>query len=195
MLDLIEKHPAQVFMYHKGISTIAALYAKPRNWKTHVQLFIGPPGTGKSKAAHGFYPEAYWKQPDSRWFDGYDGNPEVVLDDFYGSLPWSTMLQLCDRYPMRVETKGASAVFQAKTLIITSNKWPYEWYRNIIGKNTVDPLALFRRIDELFIYDDSKEIYVMVDANPKEYLASKYSTWKNSREAIPDLYEHPSRHQ
>jgi len=188
IIDLVEKYPAQVFMYHKGINHIKMLLQKPRDWKTLTQVWIGPPGTGKSRNARDKYPNAYWKQPDSIWFDGYEGEETIVLDDFYGSLPWSTILQLSDRYACKLQVKGSTANLLAKNLIITSNKMPHEWYRKILALNRVDPIALFRRIDELHLYDDEKKEYYLVDA-PLEYLTDKYNSWKNSREASPELYE------
>jgi len=186
--DLVEKFPAQVFMYHKGISTIASLFQAKRDEKTDVEVWIGPPGTGKSRGARDRHPSAYWKQPDSIWFDGYNGEDCVVLDDFYGSLPWSTILQMMDRYPMQVQQKGTTANFAPKHLIFTSNKMPYEWYSKLFASNRVDPRALFRRIDKLYIYNDETKVFDLQPA-PLDYLNDKYSSWKYSRENSPELYE------
>lgn len=87
------------------------------------------------------YPEAYWKQR-SQWWDTYECHETVVLDDFYGWLPYDVLLRAADRYPLQVETKGGQAVFLAKTLIITSNNTPAQWYKN------VNLQALIRRVDK-----------------------------------------------
>jgi len=83
-----------------------------RNWKTKVHVYLGIPGCGKSKAVMDLAPNAYWKQR-SQWWDGLEGNKQVVLDDYYGWLPYDTLLRICDRYPLMVETKGGQCNFLA----------------------------------------------------------------------------------
>jgi len=65
------------------------------------------------------------------WWDGYSGQPVVVIDEFYGWLGYDFLLRLLDRYSFAVETKGGSVSFTSKLVIFTSNKPPSEWYRNI----------------------------------------------------------------
>lgn len=76
------------------------------------------------------YPDAYWKQR-SQWWDGYMNHEVVVIDEFYGWLPYDTLLRLCDRYPLMVETKGGQVNFCAKTIVITTNGVPNTWYKNV----------------------------------------------------------------
>jgi hypothetical protein len=71
-----------------------------------------------------------------------------VIDDFYGWLPWSFLLQLCDRYAMRVPTKGGHLPFLSKVIIFTSNVHPSEWY-DYISKPHMKLDALLRRITTL----------------------------------------------
>lgn len=118
-----------------------------RTWNTDVTMLIGPPGCGKSKYCIDKYPDAYWKQR-SEWWDGYDGNDSVVLDDFYGWIPFDTLLRVMDRYPLLVETKGGQTNFLAKSICITSNKWPTKWYKN------GDIRALFRRVEKWIVWNE-----------------------------------------
>ena len=104
--------------------------SKPRDHDMQVIVICGPSGTGKSKWALEFDKSAYWKQR-SQWWDGYVGQATVVLDEFYGWLPYDTLLRLCDRYPLLVETKGGQTNMSAKTIIITSNKSPSHWYKDV----------------------------------------------------------------
>lgn len=126
--------------------------ASQREWKTHVKVLWGPTGTGKSMYCAHSYPEAYWK-PQSTWWDGYTGQEVVIIDEFYGWLTYSFMLRLLDRYPLVLETKGGHTTFLAKTLIITSNKHPRDWYDP--ARHAYAPLE--RRLDEIIQYplDDS----------------------------------------
>lgn len=180
-------------MYHKGISTIATLYKPKRNWKTETELWVGPTETGKSRQVHDRFPldgsnPAFWKQPDTPWFDTYAGEDCVVLDDFYGTLPWSTLLQLCDRYPMTVQVKGGTLNFAPHHLIITSNRLLHIWYSKLFASNRVAPEAFFRRIDKLYLWDDTTKKY-NPHPSPLEYLNAEYATWKYSRENNPELYD------
>lgn len=146
--ELLESHPTQVAIYHRGIGVIRNLVAPDRDWKTTVIFIYGPPGTGKSRWVRDNYDDVYWKQPQSDWWDGYINQKTVALDDFYGWLPLTTLLRLCDRYPLLVQTKGGQAKFQARQLIITSNTLPKQWYRKTFEEHPQYYGALLRRIDE-----------------------------------------------
>ena len=54
-----------------------------------VWVLWGPSGTGKSRFVAACWPDAFWKAPESKWWDGYSGQETVVLDDFkdYAMLP------------------------------------------------------------------------------------------------------------
>ena len=132
---------------------------RDRDWKTKLIVLVGPTGCGKSRFCREQFPNAYWKPPGEKWFDGYEGQDAVVLDDFYGWIPFHLLLRLADRYPMLVETKGGSSKFVARTLVITSNKPMEEWYREEV-RVRYDFRALERRVDELHTWesDGTKKI-------------------------------------
>lgn len=113
--------------YFRSFERYLCMKTKPRSFPTVVRVFVGPTGTGKSKWAMDNYPDAYWKQR-SKWWDGYCGQETVVIDEFYGWLPFDLMLRLLDRYPLLVESKGGQIQFVARNIIITSNRAPHEWY-------------------------------------------------------------------
>lgn len=120
-------------------------YNEPkRKWKPHVEWIWGETGSGKSKYAHETMPDAYCKSDSSKWWDGYDGHENVILDDFRGDwMKLSELLTLLDRYERRIEFKGGSRQFLAKHIIITSCKPP-----NLCYNNTDEKLEqLLRRID------------------------------------------------
>lgn len=129
-LDIAEEYFGQWVRYNRAFKEFRRIIQPNRNWITEVHVVYGPTGTGKSKWALEQDPNAYWKQR-SIWWDGYSGQETVVLDEFYGWLPWDVLLRMCDRYPLMVETKGGQSNFLAKKIIITTNQKPHEWYKNI----------------------------------------------------------------
>lgn len=121
------------------------LHSQPRDFKTNVIVIQGPTGTGKSKFVQDEYPGAYWKGRD-QWWCGYMQQETVVLDEFYGWIPYDTLLRLCDRYPLDVEVKGGKVNFASKTIIITTNKHPEKWYKDVYFQ------AFVRRVDEWKVF-------------------------------------------
>jgi hypothetical protein len=160
--QLAESMPSTYIRNYRGILHWADTtnLTPSRNWKTEVRVFTGNPGVGKSLRAFTEgtqIGECYYK-PNGEWFDGYRGQPVIILDDFYGSMPAHDFLCLTDRYPMRLKIKGGFVNMQARVIIITSNKRPSQWYK----PDVIDVHALYRRITsyfEMFIDQPDKETW------------------------------------
>lgn len=85
--------------------------------------FWGPPGTGKSREARRRYPEAYLKS-QNKWWDGYRGQPAVILDDLDTEALGHLLKIWADRYACNGEIKGSTIPLQHKVFCVTSNYHP-----------------------------------------------------------------------
>lgn len=103
-----------------------------------VWVLYGPSGTGKSRFVASMWPDAFWKIPGEKWWDGYDRHETVVLDDFKdGDLRLTDLQRLLDRYPLWVEVKGGAVPMLAKRYVITSNNHPDVWYQKADVHKTI----------------------------------------------------------
>jgi len=135
--ELYEQHFGEMLRYAKAFDRYKMVKKeKFRKWQTKAFVFYGPSGTGKSMAAAetaeaNFGSDVYHLQltgSDRIWWDGYTGQKCVIIDEFYGQIKISYLLNLLDRYPMQVETKGSYVPFLAEVIFITSNEHPRMWY-------------------------------------------------------------------
>lgn len=138
MKEVADKHFGSFVRYNSGFFKYQLLISeRNRQWVTFTTVYWGPPGTGKTRRAnHEAGKDAYWlpkPNGNSVFFDGYDGQENVVIDEFFGWLPRSLMCSLCDRYPLMVNIKGGAVPFLAKRIWITSNIDPEEWWRIGLG--------------------------------------------------------------
>ncbi len=144
-----ELHPTFSRM-DRYVGRMRMYIAVERRFKTRVLVFWGDTGIGKSRLAEELLPKAfYFSNVKGAWFDGYDGTSSIIFDDFYGNIPRHQWLQLCDRYPCKVESKGGMINFAPKIIIFTSNKPPWEWYHDKEG-NALPWFELERRIESVF---------------------------------------------
>jgi len=150
MRDIGEECPTQVIKFCKGIERLIFLRQYPRNYKTKVFWFYGPTGTGKSKEAFemAFAESSYYvKDPLNKWWDGYEQQDVVIIDDYRRDFcTFAQLLRLFDRYPMSVEVKGATTQFNSKMIIVTSPKNPKDTWE---GRTEEDFAQLLRRIEEV----------------------------------------------
>lgn len=144
-LQVAEEDPSTWARNYKALERYKRLITPIRTEAMEVIVICGPTGTGKSRYCLDNYPNSYWKQR-SNWWDGYENEHTVIIDEYYGWLPYDTLLRLCDRYPMLVETKGGQKQFTSKRIVITSNHLPNKWYKDTI---CLEPLK--RRIN-LYVY-------------------------------------------
>lgn len=143
--EIADECPVQYVKYHRGIESLKSKLMGKRNFKTEVHWYWGPTGTGKSREAAEKWPDAYYKMPCNKWWDGYNGEETVIIDDYRKDLcTFAELLRLLDRYAHRVENKGGSIPFCSKRIVITSCKHPEAIWE---GRTEEDLAQLMRRID------------------------------------------------
>lgn len=124
----------------------------PTEQEKQVYVFWGTTGSGKSRRAWSEAGlQAYPKDPMSKFWDGYRGQEHVVIDEFRGAISISHILRWLDRYPTIVEVKGSSVVLNCKTIWITSNISPDQWYPDLDDETK---RALRRRFTQVVHFDN-----------------------------------------
>ncbi len=121
--------------YSNGLGKLYHVYNAPIiRPKPEIQFITGATGTGKStyvKHIVDIYDiTAYWYNDNHNgWFDGYDGEEYIILDEFAGLTPLNTMLRLFDNQPLQVQVKGSYVAIHASKFIVTTNLSVYDLYR------------------------------------------------------------------
>lgn len=117
-----------------------------------VYCYWGATGTGKSRRAWELASfDAFPKDPNTKFWDGYAGHKRVVIDEFRGAISISHILRWLDRYPVIVEIKGSSSVLMAEEIWFTSNLDPRDWYPDIDDETKQ---ALMRRFSEIIHFNN-----------------------------------------
>jgi len=121
---------------YRAFSAYRTLSQPKRSGLTQCVAYWGPPGSGKTRAAVEFASSAdvYWLPRGSGstlWWDGYEGQRTVIVDEFYGWMRRDLVCRLVDSAPIRVEVKGGTIEFVSRYLIFTSNSPPDLWWKNV----------------------------------------------------------------
>ena len=131
--ELIEESPEIYVRYHRGLHRLFSKRQKKlakvfRN--VEVEVLIGKTGTGKTRRATAG--DDWFILPNSSdrlWFDGYDGEKTLILDDFYGGIKYSVLLRILDGHSYLAPVKGSHVWAQWTKVIITSNAEVPSWYK------------------------------------------------------------------
>lgn len=148
MASSFDAIPADVYVrYYGNLRRISQDNLQPLPQVRSVHCYWGPTGVGKSRRVWWEAgPEAYPKDPRTKFWDGYRGSSNVIIDEFRGAIDIAHMLRWLDRYPCLLEVKGSSQVLRANNIWITSNLPPHLWYPDL-DSTTLE--ALLRRIETI----------------------------------------------
>lgn len=110
---------------YRALAEYRALKAPRTDRPVKVIVIWGAAGTGKTRYIFAKEP-VLWisSDPTLKWFDGYQGEPAALIDDFRGESSPAFLLRLLDRYPLRVPVKGSFAQWLPERIYITSNVPP-----------------------------------------------------------------------
>jgi len=166
--EIAVESPEPYAKYAKHVNNLrSALNVPLRRDQVEVIVLYGTTGIGKTWSAFAHWPALYrtsYTGSDIKWWDGYDGEDTILLDEFEGQIPIVKLLQICDPYPLRLEIKGGWTAARWTRVIITSNIPPTSWYA---FANPSQDAALQRRITAAITGQDQADL----QTNLSTYLA------------------------
>lgn len=131
LTDVVVSHPKEALKYSKGLQFVYRHFKTPTTpQKPKVWLLYGDTGTGKTRFAMS-HDRPFKKAGDDSWFDGYDNNDVLVMDDFAGGrskMSLTALLNYLDRYPVKLPVKGDFVDRNCNLIIVTTNIHPQHWY-------------------------------------------------------------------
>lgn len=144
------EYPVTYIKYSKGMKELSRQVTKKNSQKwraVNVEVYWGETGTGKTRKAMDENEDIFkLDKSNNLWWDGYEQEKCLLIDDFYGWISIGTMLNVLDGYKLRLEIKGSFTYANWDKVIITSNSHPKDWYTNVPEKALK---ALFRRINKI----------------------------------------------
>lgn len=159
LYEVYESNRACFIQYHAGIKTAIGLEEKllcPKVRDLTVSVFYGSAGTGKSHTAVqicndlklGYF---FCNSPQGGivWWDGYDREECIIIDDFKGWIKPHDLWRLLDKWELKLPTKGSQRYAFYTHVFITSNYAPLNWYSDEV---IFEREALTRRLHNVHLY-------------------------------------------
>jgi len=123
VLDVIQSNP-NMWRSVRALLAVRLLAMPKRSIRTQLYYFWGSTGTGKTTAASRAG-DVYWHDGSS-WWDNYDQQETVIVDEYRGSFPVQMLLKLGDGTPFKVPVKGGYVEFNSARVVFCSNLSPGE---------------------------------------------------------------------
>lgn len=158
-------------------------------------LLIGPTGVGKTTIAKldatDLGEGTYEKDGVTKWWDGYNGEGAVIMDEFkgdsYGAI--EVFNRMTNRGVYQGETKGGHINMTATHMYFTTNRHPCQWWKRGSGySNWSDPRfqAVARRFAKVMWWNDDKELTVLTRPVDGEDDSAWIRFWKWKAVAVED---------
>lgn len=153
-IDVLLEFPTLYCKYPRYVNELRMLISKANRQKYNLQhdndhwpnLWVcGPPGCSKSRDFQEAADPPYLKM-QNKWWDGFDNEDVVLIEDFDMNVLGGLMKIWADRYSFPAETKGGTIWIRPKQIIVTTNYTIEELFPH-------DP-KLCRAINRRFIVRD-----------------------------------------
>lgn len=124
-LSLIATESSSTFVkYHKGLTALKNELMTHRTERPKVVWVWGKAGTGKSKYCTDQHKDKFYIKDGTQWWDGYEQQEAIIIDDFDGHWPYRDFLRLLDIYPYQGQIKGGYVKINSPYIYITCEHHP-----------------------------------------------------------------------
>lgn len=163
--NLSRLQPHVLARHSRGLRDLLYIHAPRRDYTEggcRVYWFYGPGGTGKSYTATKLFPGHYRKNPFNIWFDNYNGQGSVIIDDYDPTVKPGIGLAhfklWFDVYDYEEQVKGAFVPLAAKTWIVTSN---YDYLDLRFATTQENRAAWTRRITNVYHFKSRNDVALL----------------------------------
>lgn len=136
--EFAEENPDLFVRYYRGLRELRNVQREHRDRNTPpvVTWFWGKAGAGKTSKAVDSHKSFYIKD-GTCWWDGYEQQEAIIIDDFDGKWPYRDLLRLLDRYPYQGQVKGGYVKINSPFIYITCEHQPGDlWEGNELNQVT-----------------------------------------------------------
>lgn len=135
MIDIIGNNFELYSKHRNAIKDYKALIDKKNSKafrKLTVSVYWGVAESNKTRSVLDNYPDTFrcqnWTASKGFMFDGYEGEDVILIDDFYGDIPFEYLLNILDGHHLPLNIKNGRTYARYTKVFITSNKDPALWY-------------------------------------------------------------------
>lgn len=151
--EIARNAPAHYVKYHNGLKALKSDTAPHRTQKPTTVWIWGKTGVGKTRYVidkHGA--ENVYIKDGTKWWNGYNGEEAILIDDFDGKWDFRDFLRLLDRYKYQGEYKGGYVKINSPYIYITCEFEPEHVYRKYDADDDKEDNNLqqvLRRLDKI----------------------------------------------
>jgi len=178
--SLASVDPAVFVKYAGGFKALKAIQPTKMRTDFEVCVLIGDTGVGKTHLIYERFPEVFRPQYGNTglWWDGYQEEDAILLDEYRGQCPLQKLLMILDKYPLRLETKGSSTPACYTKVFITTNGDLEDWYPVAASQHPQEFEALKRRTGrcDMSLYPETKAHWIDCRGQSREQLRAAFFT-------------------
>lgn len=137
MEEIADAHPGTFIRYNKGLTAVKNLHTKHRTEKSHNTWIWGKSGTGKTSSVinkHGA--DNVYIKDGTIWWDGYNNQEAILIDDFDGKWEFRNLLRLLDYTQYQGQIKGGYVKINSPFIYITCEFEPSHYYGSRVEINS-----------------------------------------------------------
>lgn len=186
------------------VGPLSSMRHTTRTHKPNVLYLYGPTGIGKTvnleRAVKLSNMSCYDKPPKMKWWQRYDQQAIVIMEEFSSCIALETFLKICDGTPLMVESKGNLVEFNSPYIIMTSNRAPEDqypkekytrdMYGNVTGEKSEQWKAYYRRITQ-YVTNPVVELRENQDDPESRVTRKGYDRWEweSDPEVMEDIHQ------
>jgi len=138
LMDIMFDYPDMYLKYSRSFEKMFNAVQPHRDSPPQVFWLYGLAGTGKTRSVvDKFSAENVYIKDNTSWWDGYNQQEVILIDDFDNNIPYRTLLRILDRYRYQGQVKGGYVNINSPFIYITCEHHPsYYWSGNELDQIT-----------------------------------------------------------